>query len=105
MKADQHAVFRDLEILLDIVCALSDRQPIRFQRVFRRVTRGAAVRDECFALILRLTRKRRARHRENEHKQEYHRPSKHKDSSWNRKIWPSAPAGHPAVGWRKRGMG
>ena len=49
MQADEHAVARDGQILLDEVRALFERQPIGRQRVLGRVRRGAAMRDEQLA--------------------------------------------------------
>ena len=50
MDADEHAVLRDGEVLLDEVGALLDGEAVGLERVFGRVGGGAAVRDE---LLLR----------------------------------------------------
>ena len=48
VQTDQFAVLRDLQILLDEIGALLDRQAVGFDRVFGRVSRRAAVRDQNF---------------------------------------------------------
>ena len=46
VDADEHAVFRDGEILLDEVRALLDREPVGIERVLRRVGGRAPVRHQ-----------------------------------------------------------
>jgi hypothetical protein len=46
VQADEHEILGDREILLDVVGFLLQREPIGRQRVFRRVGRRTAVRDE-----------------------------------------------------------
>jgi hypothetical protein len=48
MAADQDAVLGDLQILLDVFDAVFDREPIRSQRVLRRIRARAAMADHEF---------------------------------------------------------
>jgi hypothetical protein len=54
MQAHEHAVFRDLQILLDVVGALFERELVRRKRVFGRVRRRTPMRDQCLLRVLRL---------------------------------------------------
>ena len=51
VKADQHAVLRHRQVLLDEVGALLQRQPVGCKRVFGRIRRRAAVRDVHLARL------------------------------------------------------
>jgi hypothetical protein len=53
VQADEHVVPCHREILLDEVGSLIDRQLIRGARVFGRVPRGAAMRDELLGCVRR----------------------------------------------------
>src|SRR5204862_5498207 len=46
--AHQYAVFRNLQILLDIIRNLLDRNAVRWQGVLRRVSAGAAMTHDKF---------------------------------------------------------
>ncbi len=52
VKADEHAILRDLQVLLDEVRPLLDRQAVRRRRVLGRIRRGASMRDEDLAGLL-----------------------------------------------------
>ena len=61
MDADQHAVLRDGEILLDEVGPLLDRQRYSRERVLGRIAGRAAVGHEDFRSLLHRRRGREAR--------------------------------------------
>ena len=46
VDADQHAVLRHREVLLDVVGLLLDREPVRLERVLGGIRGRAAMRDE-----------------------------------------------------------
>jgi hypothetical protein len=48
VDADEHAILRNRQVLLDEIGALLDRQPIGIERVLRRVRGGAPVRYQLF---------------------------------------------------------
>ena len=53
VNTDEHAVLRDLQVLLNEVGALFDGQFISSKRVLGRVTRGPAMRDQYRAIVVR----------------------------------------------------